>query len=184
MASDVLEGHIASRLIRPVSYQGTMIAQAAGESCFRMVMFTAPTALVILLIYPVEAPASILFFGSFVVALVFSFLIFAGLNFIVGTCAVYLNSILGLIRAKYFLIEILSGLVIPVSFFPDPLIRMSNWLPFQYISYAPLMIYMGKLHGYGLCRMLLSELTWVIILFLFGHWFWSRATRMITIHGG
>lgn len=184
MANDVVQGHVAARLIRPVSYQWTNIAQAAGESCFRMVMFTVPTGLVILSIYPVQAPASIMSFCSFLVALVLSFSIFAGLNFIVGTFAVYLHSILGLIRAKYFLVEILSGLVIPVSFFPDPLIRLSDWLPFQYISYTPLMIYMGKLVGSALGRTLLFELAWVVTLFFLGHWLWRHATRKITVQGG
>jgi len=184
MANDIVQGHIAARLIRPVSYQWAMISQAAGESCFRLGMFTVPTALVILAIYPVRAPASLPFFAAFLVALFFSFSIFAGLNFMVGTCAVYLNSILGLIRAKYFLVEILSGLVIPVSFFPDPMIKISNWLPFQYISYTPLLIYMGKLQGYDLCRTLFLELSWVVILLLLGHWLWFRAMRRITIQGG
>jgi ABC-2 type transport system permease protein len=184
MANDIVQGHIAARLMRPVNYQWVNIAQAAGESCFRTLMFTAPTAVVILLVYPVQAPASLLSFAAFLVGLVLSFSIFAGLNFIVGIGAVYLHSILGLIRAKYFLVEILSGLVIPISFFPDPLVRLSGWLPFQHISYTPLMIYMGKLQGMGLWKTLFLELAWVAVLFLLGHWLWKRATRKIVIQGG
>ena len=184
MANDIVQGHIAARLTRPVNYQWMNIAQAAGESAFRILMFTVPTSLVILWVYPVQPPASAAAFAAFLAALVLSFLIFASLNFVVGTFAVYLHSIIGLIRAKYFLVEILSGLVIPISFFPDPLIRISNWLPFQYISYAPLMIYMGKLHDKELWRTLLMGLFWVGLLILTGHGLWGRATRKMIVQGG
>jgi len=184
MANDVQQGHIAAKLARPVNYQAMQISQAAGESLFRMIMFTLPTGAVILLIYPVQAPMSSLAAGAFVLSLLYSFVIFASINFLIGTCAVYLQSILGLIRAKYFLIEILSGLVIPINFFPDRLARLSHWLPFQHISYTPLMIYMGKISGESLGLVLLVESVWAATLLLAGHWFWNQATRKLTVQGG
>jgi len=184
MAVDVQQGHIAAKLARPVNYQGMQLSQAVGESFFRMIMFTVPTGVVILLIYPVQAPASGLAAAAFLLSLFYSFLIFAAINFLIGTCAVYLQSILGLIRAKYFLIEILSGLVIPINFFPDRLVRLSHWLPFQHISYTPLMIYMGKISGRFLGLALLVESFWAVALLLAGHWFWNVATRKLTVQGG
>jgi ABC-2 type transport system permease protein len=184
MANDIQQGHIAAKLTRPVNYQWMHLSQAAGESTFRMVMFTIPTGLVILLIYPVQAPASWLNFIAFLFSLVFSFLIFAAFNFIVGCWAVYLHSILGLIRAKYFLVEILSGLIIPINFFPRSLATISAWLPFQHISYTPLMIYMGKISGMKLIEVLLIELVWSLALLGFGHWLWRQATRKMIIQGG
>jgi len=142
IANDIQQGHIAGKLTRPVSYQWMQISQAAGESLFRSMMFTVPTGAVILLIYPVQAPRSVSSSDAFLISLLFAFVIFAAINFLIGICAVYLQSVLGLIRAKYFLIELLSGLVIPINFFPDSLVRWSQWLPFQHISYMPLMIYM------------------------------------------
>jgi ABC-2 type transport system permease protein len=184
IANDIQQGHIAARLIRPVNYQWMYISQAAGESLFRLLMFTVPTALVILWVYRVEGPASWTSFFGFLAAMVFAFFIFAALNFITGTFAVYLQSILGLIRAKYFLVEILSGLIIPVNFFPEILARISGWLPFQHISYTPLMIYMGKLRGRELRLTLLIELVWSVVLLWVGHLMWKKATRRLTVQGG
>ena len=121
---------------------------------------------------------------AFLASLVFSFLIFAALNFLVGTCAVYLHSILGLIRAKYFLVEILSGLLIPISFFPESLAQISGWLPFQLISFTPLMIYMGKFQGEQLLFSFLSGLGWTVALVGLGHWFWRKAALKLTVQGG
>ena len=184
IANDILLGHIAAKMTRPVNYQWMNIAQAAGESFFRLFMFTVPTALAILLVFPLRAPASLHSALAFVAALLFSFMVFAALNFLVGTCAVYLHSILGLIRAKYFLVEILSGLLIPISFFPDTLAEISRWLPFQLISFTPLMIYMGKFQGEELVTSFLLGLGWTLVLVGLGHWFWRKAATRLTVQGG
>ncbi len=184
MANDILLGHIAGKMTRPVNYQWMNIAQAGGESFFRLFMFTVPTAVVILFVFPLQAPASWYSALAFLAALVFSFLIFAALNFLIGACAVYLHSILGLIRAKYFLVEILSGLLIPISFFPESLARISQWLPFQLISFTPLMVYMGKFQGEQLLFSFFLGLGWTLVLMGLGHWFWRRAVLKLTVQGG
>src|SRR5215471_1890465 len=44
MAQQVLEGKLAMDLIKPVNLQSMYVAQAFGESIFRLVLLTAPTA--------------------------------------------------------------------------------------------------------------------------------------------
>ncbi len=184
MAYEVLEGKIAMELIKPVSVQGMWLARAAGESAFRLGMLTAPTAVVIGLVFPVRPPASALHFTLFLVTVLGSFLLMGAINFMIGTCAIPLKSILALIRAKYWLIELLSGLLIPMSFFPAPIRSVAAWLPFQHIAFTPLEIYLGKLGAAPAARALALQWVWVAALLWLGNRWWHRATRKITIHGG
>ena len=55
MASDVMEGTIALSMLKPVTIQARYIGQALGEAGFRLLLLTAPTALVITLIFPRSA---------------------------------------------------------------------------------------------------------------------------------
>ena len=119
LATQVTEGTLVMNLIKPVNLESAMIAQALGQSMFRLALLTAPTALVLFLVYPVRRPASWLHFGAFFLSVIFSFFIVAGINYAVGTFAIRLKSILGLLRAKYFLLELFSGLLLPISFFPS-----------------------------------------------------------------
>ena len=184
MAYEVIEGKIAMDLIKPVSVQWMWLARAMGESAFRLILLTAPTAIVIALLFPVIPPASKLNFALFLLAAIGSFFIMGALNFLIGTCAIPLTSILALIRAKFWLIELLSGLLIPLSFFPRPLQIISSWLPFEHIAATPLQIYLGRLTLADSLRLLALEYFWVIVLLVLGHLWWLRATRKITIHGG
>ena len=184
MAYEVLEGKIAMQLIKPVSVQGMWLARAVGESAFRLGMLTAPTAVVVALVFPVRPPASALHFTLFLAAVAGSFLLMGAINFMIGTCAIPLKSILALIRAKYWLIELLSGLLVPMSFFPAPVRSVAAWLPFEHIAYTPLQIYLGKLTAAQAAVALLTQWMWVAVLLWLGNLWWRRATRKITIHGG
>jgi ABC-2 type transport system permease protein len=184
MAYEVLEGKIAMDLIKPVSVQWMWLARAMGESAFRLILLTAPTAIIVTLLFPVNPPSSKLNFALFFLAAIGSFFIMGALNFLIGTCAIPLTSILALIRAKFWLIELLSGLLIPLSFFPHSLQVISSWLPFEHIAYTPLQIYLGRLSLSATLRLLVVEYAWVVVLLFLGHLWWLRATRKITIHGG
>lgn len=184
MAYEVIEGKIAMDLIKPVSVQWMWLTRAMGESAFRLILLTAPTAIVITLLFPVLPPASHLNFALFLLAAAGSFLLLGAINFLIGTCAIPLRSILALIRAKYWLIELLSGLLIPLSFFPPRLQAISSWLPFEHIAYTPLQIYLGRPSLQASLRMIALQYAWVAALLGLGHLWWARATHKITIHGG
>lgn len=184
MANDVLEGKISMTLIKPINVQWSLIAQSLGESCFRLFMLTAPAAVVIFLVFPVGGPSSLAHFAAFFVSTVLSFFIVASINFISGTCAIRLKSIQGLLRAKYFVLELFSGLLVPMSFFPRSVQAVMNYLPFQHISFTPVLIYLGKIEGVRIFEMLGIQLAWAIAIFLIGQWWWARSIRKLSIQGG
>ncbi|MGA8145585.1 MAG: ABC-2 family transporter protein [Candidatus Acidiferrales bacterium] len=184
MAYEVIEGKIAMDLIKPVSIQWMWICRAMGESAFRLGLLTLPTAVFVALVFPVQAPASREDFALFMLGVLGSFFLMAAINFMIGTCAIPLKSILALIRAKYWLIEMLSGLLIPISFFPAAAQKIMSGLPFEYIAYVPLQIYLGKLDRAAALRALATQWLWVGALLVLAHLWWERASRKITIHGG
>jgi len=165
MAYEVIDGRIAMDLIKPVSVQWMWICRAMGESAFRLGPLTLPTAIVVALVFPLERPSSRENFLIFLAAVLGSFFLMAAINFMIGTCAIPLKSILALIRAKQWLVELLSGLLLPMSFFPDKIQKVLAWLPFEHVAYTPLQIYLGKLDRAHALRALATE------------WFWVFASR-------
>jgi ABC-2 type transport system permease protein len=184
MAYAVAEGKLAMDLIKPVRPQFMYIAQSLGESLFRLALLTTPTALVLLLVYPIQKPASLPHFMGFVASVLMSFFIVAAINFSVGTFAIRLKSILGLLRAKYFLLELFSGLLIPISFFPQIFRDIFSVLPFQSISYIPVLIYLGKISGASVLKALGVQIVWFLALLAIGAALWRWSSRKITIQGG
>lgn len=180
----VKSGQISVYLIRPVNFHLMMLTQAAGESVFRMVFFTLPISLVILAVFPVSAPASFAHGVMFLCSTFFSFLVLAEVNFLVGLSAFYLKSIQGISRAKYFIVQLLSGLLLPLSFFPAWLQGILDFLPFTSIAFLPLQCYLGKSGIEQFPSIILTQAAWTLALSILGHFVWNRAVAKLTLQGG
>jgi len=73
---------------------------------------------------------------------------------------------------------------LPISFFPQIAQKIMAVMPFQYISYVPMLIYLGKLNGGGLWRALAIQIFWIAILLAIGDGLWRWSTRKVIIQGG
>lgn len=180
----VRSGQMGVFLTRPVSFHLMLLAQAAGESLFRVCFFTAPIALAILILFPVSPPASLSSGMYFLGSSMLSFLILAEINFLVGLLSFSLKSIQGIARAKYMLIQLLSGLLMPLAFFPGWFRSVVELLPFQLITYVPLQLYLGKLEGSAVISAFIEQLGWCVALVFLSELFLGRALRRLTIQGG
>jgi ABC-2 type transport system permease protein len=184
IAAQVQEGRLAMNLIRPVDFQAVMIFDAAGQSAFRAVLFTLPIGIVVALLFPVRPPASLAAGALFLLSAVLSFFLVAALNFLVGLIAIRTKSILGILRAKYLVLELLSGLLIPTTLFPQPFRSILFASPFPHINYTPAALYLGKATGFEAGRLLLLQAGWTVVLLALGQYVWRRSRHRITIQGG
>jgi ABC-2 type transport system permease protein len=91
---------------------------------------------------------------------------------------------MGILRAKYLVLELLSGLLIPTTLFPEPLRSILLASPFPHINFTPATLYLGKATGVAAARLLLEEAGWTVALLVLGQWVWVRSRHRITIQGG
>ncbi len=184
IAEEVRQGKIGSRLLLPVSYPLAKLVGAVGESFFRLAFFTGPIALAVGFLFDVPLPAGWQAAAGTAASAVLALGVMSGLNFLVALAAFPLKNIDGLIWTKHGAIQVLSGLLIPLSFFPPAAARILEALPFAAISQSPVLIYLGKISGEALARELLFQAAWAAGLWGAGALLWGRAIRRLTIQGG
>lgn len=80
--------------------------------------------------------------------------------------------------------DILSGLVIPIVFFPKFLQTISNFLPFKYISDFPFRIYAGNIPTNEVLIGIIVQIIWLIILVLIGKLLMKYISKRMTVQGG
>jgi ABC-2 type transport system permease protein len=180
----VRSGDVRNYLLRPVNFQMLMLSQALGETIFRAAFFTLPVGLVIIWLFPIQAPVNSSALAWFTVATLVAFFILVNVNFIVGMLAFRFKSVIGLIMAKYQIVLLCSGLLLPLPFFPSWARDILEWLPFQAITYIPLQVYLGKLPANELMADLGFQAGWCILLFIAGHYSWKRAFARLSVQGG
>lgn len=187
ISDDVMEGSVAMTLIKPIDYRLSLISKALGTALYRLL---APALLVWIGLEIYKAAvlgvgitplANILFY---VISMMMSFFIYVLFDFCFGMVAFVTTYMFGMNMAKEALLGFLSGQLIPISFFPEALQKIFEFLPFSSMVYTPVMVYLGKYTGQQLAFVLAKQLVWIVLLYLLGTYLWSRITKRLIVLGG
>ncbi len=184
LSRQIQEGEIAVLLIKPFHVQTVMMFEAIGESGFRLLMFTLPIMVVIVPLFRIQGPPEPMLYLWTFVSFCLALVIYSQFNFLLGCLAFGMKNIQGVMRAKMVSMDFLTGVVVPFTFFPLWFQHLMDWLPFQYVSYIPVTIYLGKHQGPDLARVLLVQLAWSVALFVAGRFVWQRSVRNVIVQGG
>lgn len=184
IAEEIVEGKVAIELIRPYNYLLTKVMQGLGEGIFRFFFFSIPGFIIVALIFRLDVSFNLKTLGLFLIASIFSFAINTQLNLLTGLMAFFLQNNMGFIQAKRVIIDLFSGLTIPITFFPVWAQDVMKYLPFQGISYIPSMIFAEGIKGELIFRGLLFQVIWIGILCIPITLIWYKAKKHLVIQGG
>ena len=98
-------------------------------------------------------------------------------NSLIGLIGFWTLEVWGIVVASGRLIAILNGSLLPLNFFPHSLLRITQFLPFQYMYYVPVSIYLGKMGSAEALRQIFFQAIWVAVLLLFYVFLWRRGIK-------
>ena len=186
IAARFQSGDVTLDLLKPLSFHGQWLAQAAGETAFRILFFALPMSLVLVPLFGVQLPSGDGWW-QFPTLFIVAFLINAELNLLAGSACFFLEDVSGLLSLKRNLMMLLSGLMVPLHFLGETLAALTTVLPFALISYYPTMAYVGELgvHGHpGFGQVLALGAAWAAILRVANIALWRTAQRRLEVQGG
>lgn len=180
----IQSGEITSDLLRPVNFVWLHLSRKLGESAYYVVMRSIPILLLGWALGYLAAPQSWWVLVPFTISVVLGALIAHGIILFMGCTAFWLESEMGPYRIVLGLTALLSGLILPVAFFPEWLQSISAWLPFQYTLYAPTEIGLGQLQGAALWDMLLAQGCWAVVMLVMCQLAFLAGSRRLVSNGG
>lgn len=179
----IRSGQIANEMFRPVSWIGMHLSRRFGISLYYVLMRMLPIlglgALLGILIAPARSDVL-----PFTLSITFAALIANATLTLVGLTAFWMESEEGPYRVVLALGALLSGLIIPISYFPDWAESFLHYLPFQYTLYVPARIYLGHYQGEALAGALAAQASWAFGLMLLAEFGFRWGTKKLVIHGG
>jgi ABC-2 type transport system permease protein len=184
ISTDIRDGSIAIQMIRPYNYVLVKCMQGLGEGMFRFLLFMIPGMTIAMLLFPVKLPTDPVAWVGFLVMLFFSFLINTQINIITGLTAFFIENNEGMMRMKRVVVDLFSGLVLPISLFPGWLATFAEWMPFQAITYLPGSVFTGRVKGVGIWNVLGIQIIWLVVLLVPMIIIWRLARRRLFVQGG
>lgn len=178
----IREGTIATDLMKPISVPFYFFSDGFGQTMLHALL-VIPSVLFALLLVHIDVPSAPVF-GVFVLTFFIGYLVNFFLNFLMNAVAFWTLETFAVQLIVRWVSDLLSGQVIPLTFFPGVLGRVVFALPFAAIYSTPLLIYVGVITPHDYARYIAIQIIWLAV-FAFLSWFvWQAASRRVVIQGG
>lgn len=183
----IRDGGISYELARPKNiyfmWYFKVIGQRLANVLLRFIPLVAVTAF-LPAPYNFGLPSSFLHFVFFLLSLFMGTLLVTALTVFYPIVALATLNEKGIVNFMITMADILSGIVVPIPFFPKFLQVISFWLPFQYISDLPFRLYVGNISIENGLFGILIQFIWVVILIIIGNFLMKKNLKRVVVQGG
>lgn len=172
--------------LRPIHHRFFALSQKIGHRVLGFLFEFLPCFLIFQLIFKVNMiPDRI---GWTILSVGLAFLMNFYVNYCIGMTAFWLVQASGIKRVFNVISSLLSGSIVPLVFFPESLQKILFFLPFQYISYVPAMVYTGS-YSLGGVTMEIPQIVGfqavaVVVMFFISEVIYRRAIIRFSSVGG
>ena len=178
----VKSGDLAYTLVRPYSYIGFEIAHSVGGTFPRMALNFCVASLVVLpFVRRVET--SLPGIAGFLVLAGLGIVIDAMIAVLIGLGAFFIEEVRPLYWIYSKLLMSVGGMFLPLDMFPAWLRRISDWLPFRFIIYAPARTFVSFDADFFV-RALGGQLAYLALMAAILALVWRYGQRRLVVHGG
>ena len=185
MEDIVKNGKLSKYIIRPMSFFWYQVAGHIGWKVTRLIV-TLPVYFIILyllrgyLIFPTGQQ-----FILFLVALAFAAMLYFFISYLISYFAFWMLKIsylVGILRGT--LIPLLAGALIPLDIFPPAVERLTRFLPFRYMIFFPVKVFLGQVTEAEFQTGIVVGLIWVGLMATLAWFLWQPALRRYESAGG
>lgn len=181
VSQTIRTGAIATDLLRPTSWYGLWLSRDLGRAVAAMLLRMLPTLTIGWLLFDIELPVSPAAAIAFPLVVLLAAWVSFSLRLLANLASFWLIDHRGISAIFITLATFLSGMAMPIDFFPEPLRTIATLLPFQAVLMAPNYVYLGK---EAIPIVLAQQVFWIAALALVCHAVLLRGERKLVVHGG
>jgi len=181
ISHQVRSGGITKELLKPLNYLVSNFFITIGHRSFAMFIEIIPVFAIGFIFFNIRT--SLTYLPFFLLSAIFAFILTYLLSALVGMTAFWLVQNRGIVKIKRVLINFLSGAVIPLTFFPLWFQKLSYFLPFQYLTFIPINIWLGKYTLIQTIQFLGLQLLWTAVFYMICFFVWKAAMKKVAAVG-
>lgn len=181
---DINRGFLSNYLLKPVNVNFFWLVRDIARKVLTTIMVMAAFSVIIVLggkylLMPASLAILLLVFLAVMLGSLMHFIFF----YLASVIAFWLGRTWGVRFVIRITMEIATGAIIPLSFLPGIWKNIFEFLPFKFIAYFPMQIYLGKIAMPEVLFGLTEEFFWLVILAVFGWYLWQKGVKHYTASG-
>lgn len=184
LINKIKSGDIAYDLLKPYSIPMMYVSDSLGVSFFQLFARAIPLFIFSVFFFGVNPHVDIYTLLKFFPSYIFSFALFLLFGFLISSLAFYFTEVFSFAILYGALVTLLSGSVIPISFFPENFINFINWTPFPLLYYYPTAILLGTPLSLSYEEIILRYLVQLCILGSLTYLSYSSGIKKMEFAGG
>lgn len=184
IAQDINDGTFSSYLLKPISVWKLFYFRELGERVTLLFTSVLEVALFLLVLHEtILFPASVWTLVFFLVALFLGHILYFLLSLLLNFLAFWTREAMGPRFLFEWLLEFGSGVYFPISIVTHSFGVILSALPYLYILFVPMQIYLGKLSLGGVSHSLLLQILWIGLIGILTFFTWKKGLQKYTGDG-
>lgn len=184
VADDIVQGNLSNYLIRPVNYIWYYFSKDIGDKAMNIVFSLIEVSLVFILLHPpFFLQTNMLFLFSFFIAIIFAVIINFYMNMLLSFIGFFSSEAWAPRFIFFILLSFFAGSIFPLDILPYPLYFFLKLLPFSYLIYAPMKIYLGQLPLEQILFNIFLSGVWIVLLRFFVAKIWQKGLSKYSAEG-
>lgn len=185
IGGEIANGDLSNYLVKPVGYLKYWFTRDVASKLLNLSFSIVEILVLWYLLQPaISISSNFLVWIFFFLSLCFAIVIY----YFVSTCARFVAFWIpeftwGLSFLILVFLEVFAGGIFPLNILPGWIYGLLQFTPFPYLVYFPIAIFSGKLEGLELFRILIQTLAWVIGMYYFTKYLWSRGMMAYQANG-
>lgn len=183
----IKNGNVSYEMCRPMDIYTMWFTRSTANRISKAVLRCMPILLAAGFIpapYGMALPDSPKAASLFLLGMILGLLVVVAFCMLVYAITFFTISPEGVRMVAISAVELLAGSIIPIPFFPGPVRKVLELLPFASMQNVPLRIYSGDLTGGAAGQALVLQVFWLAVLVFLGKLLMGMAEKKITVQGG
>ena len=184
VADEINNGALSSFLIRPIEFISYNLFRDLADKILNTFFSIIEIGIILLILRPPfiwqNNPGLIILF---LISIVISVFLYFFISLILSFIGFWSHEVWAPRFIFFIIVAFLAGTYFPLDIVPKPVYSFLQLLPFTYLIFFPLKIYLGKVESIFLIKGFIISSVWLVILYFLTKHLWHKGLKAFTAEG-
>lgn len=184
VGDEINSGNLSNFLIKPINYFLYQFSRDIGDKAMNILFSSAElTFLFLILQPPLFVQTNPMYIGLFLISTILALVLYFLINFLIGLIGFWSPEIWAPRFIFMIVIAFFAGGLFPLDILPESIFKIFQYLPFTYLLYFPLKVYLGQLALPEVIQGLITSFLWIVLMYLILKFVWNIGLKLYTAQG-
>lgn len=184
VAVEINTGALSKFLLQPLNYFAFNFSRDLSDKAINTLFsFLEIAFLFFILKPPVFLQTNFFFLFFFFLGCIFASILYFEISLMLSFIGFWSREVWAPRFVFWILISFLAGTYFPLDILPFPVYNILQFLPFTYLVFFPLKVYLGNIDMVFLSKGFFIVSVWIILLWMFLNYLWRKGLKVYTAEG-